>query len=177
MNKNLVQLFSTRFHKEDCVGFAIEIDNNRSLLKDYIELLKNEDPVISMNAGWTLNHIHDNNKQLFSNQEISALINIAIHTQKDAVLRGILRALTDYQFNEEDQGTLINFCFEILTNFHQAIAIKVYAMTIIFNHCYQYPELAHELKIVLEDVMDTGNPGIINRGQKILKKLEKLPRS
>ena len=55
----------------------------------------------------------------------------------------------------------------------EAVAPRVYSMSIIHKLVLRYPELAHELAESIEMVLENGSAGMKNRGQKILKDLQK----
>lgn len=132
--------------------------------------LKHKDDAISKNTAWLLTHVHDCDKSYFEDS-ICELIEHIGKSNLDGVIRGILRCLQDYSIPIKKQGSLISSCFELLTDNNRPIAVKVFAMTIVYNHCEVYPELKRELKIVIEDLMSTNSPGIISRGSKILKRI------
>lgn len=47
-------------------------------------------------------------------------------------------------------------------------------MTVLFNLTKHVPDIAHELKIVIEDQMPYATAGVKNRGDRILAELEKI---
>ena len=47
-------------------------------------------------------------------------------------------------------------------------------MQVLYNVCQKEPDLANELKIVIEEFLPHGTAGFKSRGGKILKKLNKL---
>jgi hypothetical protein len=69
-------------------------------------------------------------------------------------------------------GITADICFRYLRDHQEPIAVKAYAMTIIYNLSMKYPELGDELALTIEDMMPYGSPGIRNRGAKILKALK-----
>ena len=97
-----------------------------------------------------------------------------LHNPKhDAVKRNVLRILQFIDIPDEVMGELADLCFNFLTSSKEAIAIKVFAMTILERIVRQYPELTQELIIIIEDQMPYGSAGFKSRGTKILKALKK----
>lgn len=92
----------------------------------------------------------------------------------DAVKRNTLRIFQDIEIPENLHGNILEKCFEYLNSNKEPVAIKVFAMTVIFNLTKCYPELANELKIIIEDQMPYGTAGFKSRGSKILKKLQDI---
>ena len=62
--------------------------------------------------------------------------------------------------------------FELLISRKEPVAVKVFAMTVLYNLSQEIPEIKSELKIVLEDQLPYGSAGFKNRGAKIISKLE-----
>ncbi|MGK7395899.1 MAG: hypothetical protein ACNS62_15070 [Candidatus Cyclobacteriaceae bacterium M3_2C_046] len=92
----------------------------------------------------------------------------------DAVRRNTLRILQNQEIPPDLQGETMDICFSILNTNSEPIAIKVFAMTVLTNLAEIYPELSHELILIIEDQMPYGSAGFKSRGNKILKKLRQL---
>ena len=71
-------------------------------------------------------------------------------------------------------GITADICFSFLNSCQEPVAIRAHSMTILYNIVKKYPELKEELKVSIEDQIPYGSAGIKNRGNKILKALEKL---
>ena len=85
--------------------------------------------------------------------------------------RNTVRVLQDVKIPENMHGILTDICFQYLQNPSEAIAIKVFSMTIIHNLTKQYPELKEELKFILEEQIPFQSVGFRSRAGKILKDL------
>jgi len=90
----------------------------------------------------------------------------------DAIIRNVTRILAEIEIPEDIEGITLDLCFQQLENPKSAIAIKVFAMTAIFNLSAKYPEIKPELKLLIEMQLPNGSAGFISRGKKILKKLD-----
>lgn len=89
-----------------------------------------------------------------------------------AVRRNSLRLLQFVEIPAGLRGPLISICFDLLVDKKEAIAVKVFAMSVLFNLIENEPELCRELKIIIEDQMPYASAGYRSRGSKILKKLK-----
>ncbi|MCF8378837.1 MAG: hypothetical protein K9H49_04620 [Bacteroidales bacterium] len=87
--------------------------------------------------------------------------------------RNALKILMRTEIPEKLQGPLIDICFQWLSGNDQPVAIKVYAMQIIENHLKLYPELAYELREVIEDQWERNSVGFKSRGRMVLRGLGK----
>ncbi|WP_186753843.1 hypothetical protein [Echinicola salinicaeni] len=89
----------------------------------------------------------------------------------DAVKRNIFRMLQSQKVPGKYEGEVLDLAFSFLVDRKQAIAIRVFAMQVVFNLSAKYPEIRADLKMVLEDMLPYGSPGFKNRAKKILSKL------
>jgi hypothetical protein len=95
------------------------------------------------------------------------LQNAGLH---DAIKRNTVRVLQNVVIPEDLHGILVEICFDYLKNPAEAVAIKVFSMTIIDNLTRFYPELKEELHFILEEQFPFQSAGFRSRAGKILKK-------
>lgn len=96
----------------------------------------------------------------------------------ESSLRSFLRIISLSDMKKIDSwqhGLLTDFCFNILNSGFSAIAVKAYAMEILYKLTVMYPELANELATSIRILMEEGSAGITSRGRAILKKLADMP--
>ncbi|MEZ5012549.1 MAG: hypothetical protein R2744_13650 [Bacteroidales bacterium] len=74
---------------------------------------------------------------------------------------------------EAEHGILAEKCFSWLSSGTSAIAIKAYAMEIIYRLTLLYPELSPELVSVLSREMEHGSAGVKARGRIIIDRMRK----
>jgi hypothetical protein len=99
------------------------------------------------------------------------ILNLQNNNLKAATKRNTVRVLQDVKIPENLHGIIANICFQYLQNPSEAIAIKVFSMTIIQNLTKDYPELKEELRFILEDRLPFQSAGFRSRAGKILKDL------
>jgi hypothetical protein len=109
------------------------------------------------------------------NNYIKKLIKAAASSSAtDSLKRNVLRALQFVQVPAKDQGIVADFCFTALSNRKEAIAIRVFAMTVLGNIAKQHPDLKQELKLLLESELSIGSAGYVSRAKKVLKQLDQV---
>jgi len=168
--KTWLSAFPSAAEKEVAVR---EFSGSDETLRELFDLsLKSKDPV-AWRAAWVLDgcdEYHPGLASPFLREIIARLSGIISH----GVLRSLLRMLCRYDIEEEDQGTLIDRCFSYMVSELYPVAIKVYAMEIIFHHVLIYPELKQELETVIRDQTVNNTAGFMTRGRRILARMEKL---
>lgn len=87
-----------------------------------------------------------------------------------AVKRNIVRALQYIDIPEHLHGDVMNTCFNFLADPNEAIAVRVFSMTVLDNLSKSYPEIRQELVAIIEDQLEQGcTPAFRARARKVLK--------
>lgn len=92
----------------------------------------------------------------------------------DSYIRNTLRIWQFHKIPEEHIGEIYERCFEYLNNPKQAVAIRVFSMTILGNIAAHYPELTPELIEMIKLYYPQGSAGYKSRAKKVLAKLNTL---
>ncbi len=128
---------------------AHEILKKNKLL-ELVNLCFNEDLLISSRATRVLWHCSDIEVGLvipFHNRLIENLKNKNIH---NGVIRNTLRLFQNYNVPKKKESFMLDVCYGYIKDPNQAIAVRAFAMTIIYNISKPYPDLLLELKTVLQ---------------------------
>ena len=99
------------------------------------------------------------------------ILNLQNPNLHDAIKRNTVRVLQDVEIPEKLHGLMVDIAFNYLQNPTEAIAIKVFSMTILYKITQKYPELKDELKFILEEQLPFQSAGFRNRAEKILRNL------
>jgi len=82
-------------------------------------------------------------------------------------------AVQPLQYDEETAGSLVDTCFAFMNSQQEKVAVKVYAMEILFKLSEIYPDLRQELICSIEYMMPEASAGMKSRGRKYLTKLKR----
>ncbi len=152
---------------------AIGIGSDQDSFDMLIKLLLGDEYRVTQRAAWLVSHCVDKFPWLIDNHLSSIIHNLdkPVHV---AVKRNTLKILQFVDIPEDLLGITADICFRLLNDGKEPIAVKVFAMTVIFNIVKKYPELNEELKISIEEQMPFASAGFKSRGNKILKVLLKM---
>jgi hypothetical protein len=89
-----------------------------------------------------------------------------------AVVRNSVRILQSLEMPGELHGQVMNACFNFIEKPGTPVAIKAFALTTLYNLSKQYPDIQHELQVIIEERMDNERAAFVSRGKKILKQLQ-----
>lgn len=89
----------------------------------------------------------------------------------DAVKRNVVRVFQFVEIPPSHQGKVVNLCFNFLQDVKAPIAVKAFSMTVLLNISQSQPDLKHELRLVIEQMLPYGSAGIHSRAKKVLTQL------
>ncbi|MFT6335200.1 MAG: hypothetical protein ACI86M_000093 [Saprospiraceae bacterium] len=141
-------------------------------MDELMDLFFDKDLRTCQRAAWPVGLLADKNPKLLEPYIERMLVNLdAPH--HDAVIRNTFRTFQVTDFPEDLEGVAFDKAFDFLLDINNAIAIRVFAMTVCGNIAMKYPELCHELIPVIEEYLPHGSAGFRSRGNSILKKLRR----
>ena len=141
-------------------------------MDELMNLFFDEDLRICQRASWPVGLLADKNPRLIE-PYIKKMLDNLDTPHHNAVIRNTFRTFQETDFPEELEGIAFEKAFNFLLEVNNAIAIRVFAMTVCGNIALKYPELSHELIPVIEDGLPHGSAAFRSRGNSILKKLRK----
>jgi len=166
------ELLAERQSKEIVRQIIEEVKNNPSRMEELMACFFDKDLRLCQRAAWPVGFIADHDPNLIIPYLEKMLINLE-NPNHDAVVRNTFRSLQYMDIPEDIEGLAFEKAFEFLLNPQNAIAVRVFAMTVCGNIARKYPELKHELVPVIEEQYPYGSAGFKGRANKILKSLQK----
>lgn len=169
---NLKESIPERYSKQDFKEIIDWIDGSPEHFGDLMEVFFENNSRKNQYAASVMIHCVDKWDYLLTPYLEKLILNLQNQNLKDATKRNTVRVLQDVQIPENLQGILADICFQYLQKPSEAIAIKVFSMTIIHNLTKDYPELKEELQFILAEQMPFQSAGFRSRAGKILKDLQ-----
>jgi len=157
--------------KEIALQVLNAIEEQPSRMEELMNCFFDEDLRICQHASWPAGMIADQNPKLII-PYLEKMLNNLDTPLHDAVIRNTFRTLQNLDVPEEIEGLAFEKAYDFLANPQNAIAIRVFAMSVCGNIARKYPELKEELIPLIEEQLPYGSAGFINRGMKVLKALK-----
>jgi hypothetical protein len=147
-------------------------------LSELVKLALEKDALLSSRAMWVLTHCSDIDPTCVKPYYASLILNLKNKSLHNGVIRGTLRLFQEQDVPTEHQSFLLDKCYEYVKNPAEAIAIRSFAITVIYQISKSYPELLNELKLLLLhlNTNDT-SPGMTSRIKNTLKLIERNKRN
>ena len=155
--------------KDQAVFVAEEINADEAKFAELMQLFFSKDIRTCQRAAWIVSHCIERNPWLLM-PYLDKLVKNMYNDITDATKRNSVRVLQFVDIPEALWGETIEICFRYL-NSNEAVAIKVFSMTVLYNLSLKVPEITTELKVVIEDQLPFGSAGFKSRARKILSKM------
>jgi hypothetical protein len=147
----------------------------QSLMDELVECALDKDHLLSSRAMWVLGHCSDINYDAIKKYHGKLIMNLATPGLHNGVIRNTLRLYQQHPVPEKYHSFLLDTCYNYIKDPSEAIAVRAFAMTVVFSISKPYPELLDELKMVLKHPdSHEESPGIRSRVKSTLKAIDKL---
>ena len=171
---NIKAQLSKEHTKANALLIADYIGDNRNRFEVLMELFFNSENRMVQRASWVISHVADRHIHLIY-PYVEKMVDNLNHPAHNAVKRNTVRIFQDIDIPQELMGKVADKCFGYLENPKEAVAVRVFSMTVLYNICQKEPDLKNELKMLIEDHLEGASAAFKSRGKKILNKLNKKP--
>ncbi|MEP7164181.1 MAG: hypothetical protein ABI741_05780 [Ferruginibacter sp.] len=157
--------------KAQCSKIAKWVGDDQKRFDELFHLFLHDEYRVTQRAAWPVSYcviahpvfIKKNWKKLIDNLKKPAL--------HDSIKRNSVRFMQDIEIPEKYHGEVMDICFRFLGSPTEALAIKVFSMTVLANLAKEYPEIVPELRILIEDQLPHQSAGFKSRARRIFKGL------
>jgi len=170
---DLPELLKDELFKENKDRIVAWIGKDKDRFKSLIDLFFTGDNRIAQRAAWPLSYCVRNHPDLISPYYKGLLDNLDRKDIRPAVVRNTVRLLQDVTIPKKFHGRIMNKCFDLVQLPETPIAVKAFSLTVLSNLAEEYPEIAGELRLIIEDQWDQATPAFRSRAKLALKKMDR----
>jgi hypothetical protein len=126
-------------------------------------------PLLAQRSAWVVSICAESHPALippYLRRMIARMLEPGMH---DAVRRAVVRILQTVEIPPPLLGRVASVCFDQLSSAGAGVAVKVFAMTVLGRIAEGRPDLARELRIVIEQQLPFASAGFAARARMILK--------
>ena len=160
--------------KAQCTKIVKWVGNNQQRFDELFSLFINDEYRVVQRSAWPVSYCVDAYPLLINKHWETLMQKLKKPDLHDAVKRNSIRFMQDIDLPEKYHGEIMNLCFKYLESPTEALAVKVFSMSVIGNLAKYYPEIKPELKLIIEDRLPHQSAGFKSRAKHVLKQLEKL---
>ena len=143
--------------------------------KRFAQLMKlflYDDQDISRRAAWVVGHCCECHPELAKPWLKTMIKKIQEPSVDSAIQRSVLRVLQFVEIPRSLKGTVVNICFNFISDTKTAIAPQAFAMTVLANIAKKEPDLMKELKVLVHQMLPYGTPAFQARAKNIFNDLD-----
>lgn len=145
------------------------VGNNRERFKKLVSVYVEGPYRVTQRAAWPISYCIENQPELVYPHLKTLLDQLKKPALPDALKRNTMRLLQFIDIPKKYEGIIADRCFEYLANKKEAIAVKVFSMTVLQKIAKGKPELQKELRLILEDQLPYAGPAFQSRAKKIIE--------
>ncbi len=160
--------------KAQCTKIVKWVGRSQQRFDELFHLFLNDEYRVVQRAAWPVSYCVDAHPALISKHWKALMDNLKKTTLHDAVKRNSIRLMQDIELPEEHHGEIMDICFKYLESPTEALAVKVFSMSVLANLAKYYPEIKVELKLIIEDQLPHQSAGFKSRAKTVLKQLQKV---
>ena len=157
--------------KANCNAIVRWIGDSQPRFDQLFDLFLNDEYRVVQRAAWPLSYTVIAHPKFIQKHFSKLLKNLQKPKLHNSVKRNTIRLLQDIPVPERYQGEVLNICFEYISSPDEAVAVKAFALTVLYNLANKYPEIKHELKTIIEVRWDYESAAFRSRAKKILNRL------
>jgi hypothetical protein len=157
--------------KRQTMKIAAWIGNDEDRFRQYLYLFLHDEYRVVQRISWVICDIADKYPKLVE-KNIGVLINRLddpfIHT---AAKRNVIRVLQFLDIPEKYHAKVFDLCLKYLSDPKEAIAVRVFAMSVAARLAKIYPDLSGEVIENIKIAIKNPTAGLISRSKKIIEQL------
>jgi len=166
--ENMLLAGNSRFNVDMVTA---QIGTDEKLFGQLIDLMLNGKSPVPQRAAWVVSAVTDKYDWIIT-PYLNELIEALPSFNPPGLTRSLLRYLAKSEVPSNKIGELFEYCFTLFNDKKQPVAIRMFAMQILYNISEKEPDLKAELILVFESHLIEASPGVTSRGKKLLKKLK-----
>ena len=171
---NLREEILKEHSKAQCSKLVKWVGSSQQHFDELFYLFLNDEYRVIQRAAWPVSYCAMAHPSFINKHWNKLIKNLQKPNLHDAVKRNSIRLLQDMKIPEKNHGEVMNICFTFLESSTEALAVKVFSMTVLGNLAKLYPEIKPELKLLIEDQLSYQSAGFKSRAKKVLKDLDKV---
>jgi len=137
------------------------------------EMILNQKPQQCGRAVWVLEYVCFLDKSVLV-QLNDKILDFFPKITDNSARRILAKLVCESEIPEKYEADILNTAFDWFSNRSLPIAVRVNCMQIVYKICKKYPDIAPEIVTIIKNEISDAKPAFVCRGQKILKKLNKM---
>ena len=147
------------------------IGHDPARVKVVMDVFLGNDPLLTQRAAWVVGVLADDRGYLLTPWLAKLMKKMREPGVHDAARRNVVRALQFVDIPPRLLGEVATVCFDELASPVSPIAVRACAMTVLERVVREVPELARELRLIIEQHLPYGTGAFQSRAKRVLASL------
>ncbi|MEP7253788.1 MAG: hypothetical protein ABI683_15450 [Ginsengibacter sp.] len=148
---NLLETILEEHSKKNCDKIISWVGTDQKRFDELFLLFLNDEYRVTQRASWPLSFCTIAHPFLIEKKLDKLLRNLKKPGLHNAVKRNTVRLLQHVNIPEQNEGVVMEICFEYLESPNEAVAVKAFALNTLSKLAKKYPEISPEVKLLIED--------------------------
>ncbi|MFN8243156.1 MAG: hypothetical protein U0X40_03795 [Ferruginibacter sp.] len=157
--------------KAQCLRIVKWVGHNQEHFDELFNLFMGDEYRVVQRAAWAVSCCVQAHPFLLEKHWKSFAAKLNQPNLPDAVKRNSVRLLQEIAIPEAYKGLIMGRCFQLLEAPAEALAVKVFSMTVLANMAKEFPAIIPELRYLIEEQLPRQSAGFRSRAKKILPQL------
>ena len=166
---DLQKSLAAEHSKKQCDRIVKYIGDDKERFAELIRVFFKGEYRITQRAAWPLSYCVRHHPELIQPYFKPLLDNLSRKDIHVAVIRNTLRLLQDTPIPKKYHGRLMSLCFDLIQSHDSPIAVKAFSLTVLHHLSKEYPDIAAELRLIIEEQWEQATPAFRSRARNILK--------
>ncbi len=160
--------------KKQALFISEYVGNDPERFDELVDLFFDDDVRVVQRSAWIISHCADN----YNDIVVPYLARFIEYATDDpphvAVKRNVIRVMNKCLIPEDIEGPAYDMCWGFANSVKEDIAVRAFALRVLFRIAKKYPELCDEVLSVADGFSQSESKGLLSCGRDISNKLEKL---
>lgn len=169
---NIREALLQEHSKQQCEKIARYIGNTPSRFDELIQLFFSDEYRVVQRAAWPLSYSAIAHPDLIKKHLRKLVANLKKPGIHNAVKRNTVRLLQEIAIPVSLQGDVMDICFGFVEDPTEAVAVKAFSLTVLYNLSKQYPDIIPEIKLLIMQQRPHQTAAFASRAKKVLKEMD-----
>lgn len=170
MNKALSSLINSEKTVVNAKRIAELVSGDEKLIRELISYLDHEDMHSVQLSAWAFGHLSASNSNAIHKHH-HHLTQLILEPKHVSVRRNILKVFGFVKWKSSEVGKVWDVCAQIMEKKTEPSSHHAYSMTVMQEIIIRYPELYHELELLVENLGENKSAAVKSRHRNIIKDL------
>ncbi len=146
---------------------------DKTRFKSLMNLFFYDEPIVVQRSAWIMRVVADEHQD-WVRPYVRKMLLYCRKPVHNAVKRNVMYVLQHITLPDKLLGLAATISFDLLLDRKEPVAVKVFAMSVLYNITLREPGLQSELELIIAEQMELAKPAFRSRGATVLKQLAKL---